>query len=152
MKKIISLTTLLLSSTGLAAVSNGQKFDTWTAVCEKGQCAVVQVQNTKDGVPVGRVFIHKPKQTKNRPVMVFTVPLGVNLHAQLGIAVDTKQIARVPFDFCNQDGCSVAIPLEGQIMQKIRAGKNMQVAAFVADKQQTLVFSLKGISKAIDSL
>lgn len=151
MKKIFCLF-LLLSSSSFGAVKDGQKFGTWTADCGKGECAVYQIKNTKDGVPIASITIHKPKETKGIPVALFTVPLGVNLLAQLEVRVDNKTITKIPFHSCDKYGCHVAIPLEGKTLQSIRAGKNMQLAIFVNDKQQNLRFSLKGVSKAIDSL
>lgn len=135
-----------------AAVTQGQKFGDWEGACEAGQCGVFQVKSNGENVPVGRIILQKMPQAGNNPVMIITVPLGVNLHAGMGIAIDTKELQRLPFDFCDPNGCNVALPLQGEVLNKVKAGSKMQVAAFVGDKQQTIEFSLKGVTAAINAL
>lgn len=149
---VLFASALGLSLAAQAAVSQGQKFGDWEGVCQQGQCGIVQVQNNSNNVPVGRIIIQKMAEAGNNPVMIVTVPLGVNLQAGLGLAVDTKELQRLPFDFCDQGGCNAAIPLQGEILNKIKAGNKLQVAAFVGAEQQTLEFSLKGITAAINAL
>lgn len=151
--KVTALATLAAASlNAFAAPTNGTKYGDWEGVCQGNECGIIQVQYNNDKVPVGRVVLQKMKQAGNNPVAIITVPLGVNLPAGMGIAVDGKEIARLPFNFCDQGGCNVAIPLQGDVLNKIKAGNKLQVAAFVGDKQQTVVFSLSGVSKAISAL
>ena len=49
-------------------------------------------------------------------------------------------------------GRNAAIPLEGNIEASVKKGNVLQVAAFVGDKQQTMGFSLKGVSEVIKNL
>lgn len=150
--RVLLATTLGLSLAAQAAVSQGQKFGDWEGACQEGQCGVFQVQSNGNNVPVGRIIIQKMAEAGNNPVMIITVPLGVNLQAGMGLAVDTKELQRLPFDFCDQGGCNVALPLQGDVLNKVKAGSKLQVAAFVGAEQQTLEFSLKGITAAINAL
>ncbi len=156
MKKTINLFALASLSAfafnAQAAVSQGQKFGDWEGVCQNGLCGVSQIKNNGENVPVSRIIIQRMKEAGNNPVMIITVPLGVNLKEGMGLAVDGKELARVAFDFCDQGGCNLALPLQGEALTKIKAGNTMQVAAFVGAEQQTVQFSLKGVTAAINAL
>ena len=80
------------------------------------------------------------------------MPLGVNLRAGMALAADGKELVVTPFDFCDQGGCNAAIPVEGKILDSFKKGNTLQVAAFVGDKQQTMGFSLKGVSDVLKNL
>ncbi len=153
--QLLALTGLMSASTAsFSAISNGQDYGDWKGVCEGGECAVVQVVSNQENTPVGRVVLRKMNvpQAGSSTVMIITVPLGVNLHAGAGLAIDGTELRRAQFDFCDQGGCNLAMPLEGDTLTKIKKGNTLQVAAFVNDQQQTLAFSLKGVTKAIDAL
>lgn len=139
-------------SVAQAKVENGKSYGDWKGICENDICAVVQTVSNKENTPVGRVIIRKVAEAKNQPVMFITVPLGVNLHAGMGVAIDGKELKKTGFDFCDPSGCNVALPLTDDVQNKIKAGNKLQVAAFVADKQQTLEFSLKGSTNALKAL
>lgn len=149
---------LLASATiASAKVSDGHNYGDWRGTCEGDQCAVVQVLNNNDKQPIGRAVLRKLPQAKDTPVLILTVPLGVNLQAGLGVAVDTKEIARVPYDFCDQGGCNAAIPLittkDGKdLLAAIKGGKELDVAVFVGQNQQGMKFSLSGVTSAINAL
>lgn len=151
--KTTALTAIAAASLNAnAAPTNGTKYGDWEGVCQGNECGIVQIQKNGEGTPVGRVVLQKMVQAGNNPVAIITVPLGVNLQAGMGLAVDGGEVARLSFNFCDQGGCNVAIPLQGDILKKIKAGKKLQVAAFVGDKQQTVVFSLTGVTKALAAL
>lgn len=155
MKKKLALIVfgaLAFSATATAKVSDGQSYGDWKGVCQGNECAIVQVQSNAKDMPVGRIVLRKMPETGNNPVMIITVPLGVNLHAGLGIAVDGKELLRVPYDFCDQGGCNIALPLQGKELTTVKKGNKLQIAAFVGDDQQTIVFSLKGVTAAINAL
>lgn len=143
-----------VSAASIAKISDGKAYGAWKGVCDqkqKDRCAVVQIVNNNEKSPVGRVVLRKLAQEKNTFAVIVTVPLGVNLRAGLGLAIDGKEIARAPFDVC-QDGCIVFLPVKDDVLEKIKKGKELQVAAFVGDQQQNLSFSLSGVTKAINEL
>lgn len=135
-----------------AAIKEGQAYGDWKGVCQEKECGIIQLVNNQNNMPVGRIVLRKLPQTGNTPVMIVTVPLGVNLHAGLGMAVDNKEILKAPFDFCDPSGCNVAIPLAGDKISALQKGNKLHVAAFIGDEQQMMEFSLKGITNAIKAL
>ncbi|SUO90293.1 invasion associated locus B family protein [Suttonella indologenes] len=141
--------------TGLAAqaaVTNGQKYGDWQGVCQEGMCGIMQEAKNQAGTVVGLLAIRKVPEANNQAVLFITVPLGVVLHAGIGIAVDTKEVKSVPLDYCSPGGCHVAIPLESDILNKIKAGNKLQIATFAGGQQQTVEFSLKGVTSGINAL
>ena len=147
---LASLAAISLSAS--AKVSDGQKFGDWEGTCQGNDCGVVQAVNNDKGQPVGQILIRKVKEANNAPTLFVTVPLGVNLRAGMAFAVDGKELGVVPYDFCIEGGCNAAVPLDADSLAKIKAGAALQVAAFVGDKQQTMGFSLKGVTAAINAL
>lgn len=135
-----------------AKINDGQSYGDWKGTCEGSECGVVQTVNNDKGQPVGQILIRKIKEANNAPTLFVTVPLGVNLRAGMAFAVDGNELGVVPYDFCTEGGCNAAVPLEGDALAKIKAGNALQVAAFVGDKQQTMGFSLKGVTAAINAL
>ncbi len=151
--KVAALTILgALSLTASATITDGRSYGDWKGTCKENVCGVVQVQNNAQGEPVGRVLLRRLPQNDNVLVAFITLPLGVNLRAGLAIAIDNKEVGVMPFDFCEPGGCNAAVPLDDKTISKLKAGSNMQVAAFVGDEQQTLQFSLKGVTDSINNL
>ncbi|MDO4642314.1 MAG: invasion associated locus B family protein [Cardiobacteriaceae bacterium] len=150
--KIAAAAALVAASiTATAKLSEGKAYGDWKGTCQGNECGAVQVVNNDKQEPVGRILLRYIPEAKNVVAFV-TVPLGVNLRAGMGLAVDGKQVGVVPFDFCDQSGCNVALPLEGKTLESIKKGNTLQVAAYVANEQQTMSFSLKGVSDVIKGL
>ena len=141
-----------LAATATAKVSNNTKYGDWTGTCQGNDCGVMQVVNNQAGEPVGRILLRKVPDANNQVVAYISLPLGVNLRNGLAIAVDGNQVAQSLFDFCDQAGCHAALPLTGDVQTKVKAGNALQLAAFVGDEQQTMSFSLSGVTKAINEL
>lgn len=143
------------SLTAAAKVSSGTKYGDWEGTCQGNECGVVQVIYQKPGdknTAVGRILLRKVPEANNQVVAYISLPLGVNLRNGLAIAVDNNQVAQSLFDFCDQAGCHAALPLSNDVQSKVKAGKTLQLAAFVGDEQQTMSFSLTGVTKAINEL
>ena len=128
-----ALTTISLAAS--AKLSEGKAYGDWQGTCQGSECGAIQVVNNPQGEPVGRILLRRVPEAKNSVVAFITVPLGVNLRAGMALAV-----------------CNAAIPFEGNILDKVKKGNVLQVAAFVGDKQQTMGFSLKGVSEVIKNL
>lgn len=141
-----------ISLAAAAKITNGTKYGDWTGTCQGNECGVTQVVNNAKGEPVGHILLRKVPEAQNRVVAYISLPLGVNLRNGLAIAVDNNQVAQSLFDFCDQAGCHAALPLEADVQNKMKAGKSLQLAAFVGDEQQTMSFSLTGVTKAINEL
>lgn len=149
---ILSLVALIPNA---YAVKNGQKFRDWTAQCDSidGQqvCGITQTVLDQDKKPMVNIFIRKIEKQK-APIAFIKVPLGVNLRAGLALAVDEKGVAQVPYTVCDPVGCNAIIPLEDELLKKIKKGKKMQIAMLLVNEEIIFSASLSGITKAIESL
>lgn len=152
MAAILSLAVLMPNA---YAVKNGQKFKDWKGQCEKiagkSVCGITQTVFDKDKKPVVQIFIRKVENQKD-PIAFVKVPLGVNLRAGLGLAVDKKEIAQVPYTVCDPAGCNAIVPLNNQLLAKVKKGKKMQIGMLLVNQEIVFSASLSGISKAIGSL
>lgn len=161
MRKIISrskkIAILALTLIGFNAFSleNGDKFKDWEGKCEsiEGQkiCGVSQTIFDEDKKPIVNIFIRKV-EGQTDPVAFIKVPLGVNLRAGLGLAVDKAQIAQVPYTFCDPAGCNAILQLDTEKSNAMKKGKELEVGVFLVDNQVVMAASLSGISKAFGAL
>lgn len=137
------------------AVKNGEKFKDWTGKCEviegKNFCGIYQTVFDKEKRPVVNIFIHKA-EGQSVPLAFIKVPLGVNLRAGLGVAVDRKEIAQVPYTDCDPAGCNAVVLLENKLQDKIKKGDRLQIGILYHAEEIVLSASLSGISKALGSL
>jgi invasion protein IalB len=79
--------------------------------------------------------------------VIITVPLGVTLPPGLEIAIDEQAITRAPFFQCAQNGCQSRLPLNEELLAKMKAGQGGTVA--FADGNGRVVpipFSLQGFT------
>lgn len=137
------------------AVKDGQKFKDWKGQCEdvegKKFCGITQTIFDKEKNPVVNIFVRKVEGQAD-PIAFFKVPLGVNLQAGLGLAVDKQEVAKAPYTFCDPAGCNTIIPLSKEVTAKMKKGKEMQVGMFLGNKEVILSASLSGVTKALGSL
>ncbi|PIE42245.1 MAG: hypothetical protein CSA47_01260 [Gammaproteobacteria bacterium] len=151
---ILSLATVMPSA---YAVKDGETFKSWKGHCEKFQgkefCGISQTVVDADKKPVVNIFIRKVK-VKDKPnhIAFIKVPLGVNLQAGLGLAVDKKEIARVPYTVCDPAGCNAILPLKEELINKIKTGGKMQIGVLLVNKEIVLTASLSGVTKALEAL
>lgn len=149
---ILSLAVLIPNA---YAVKDGQKFKDWEGLCEKFDgknfCGISQTIFDADKKPVVNIFIRKVKGQKH-PLAFIKVPLGVNLQAGLGLAVDQKEIAQVPYTVCDPAGCNAIIPLKQDLLSKIKAGKQLQIGLLLVNKEVILGASLSGVTNALNAL
>lgn len=137
------------------AVKNGQKFKDWKGQCETVQkqkiCGVTQTIFDSDKKPVVNIFIRKVKDQKD-PIAFVKVPLGVNLQAGLGLAVDKKEIAQIPYTVCDPAGCNAIFPLSKEVIGKMKKGSKLQIGMLLVNQEVIMQGSLSGFSKAVGSL
>lgn len=157
MKKIsvAAILSLAVMIPNAYAVKDGQKFKDWEGLCEKFEgkkfCGISQTIFDADKKPVVNIFIRKVKGQKD-PLAFIKVPLGVNLQAGLGLAVDQKEIAQVPYTVCDPAGCNAIIPLKSDLLKKIKAGKQLQIGLLLVNKEIILGASLSGVTNALNAL
>lgn len=149
---ILALTVLSFNAFSL---DNGDKFKDWEGKCEtienKNICGISHTIFDEDKKPIVNIFIRKVDGQPS-PVAFIKVPLGVNLRAGLGLAVDQAQIAQVPYTFCDPAGCNAILQLDSEKVAAMKKGKELEVGVFLVDNQVVMPASLSGISKALDAL
>lgn len=156
--KILSLAAILsLSATipNAYALKNGQTFKDWKSQCEtidgKQFCGITQTIKNDKQKPLVNIFIRKIDGQKN-PLAFIKVPLGVTLPAGLGLAVDKKEVAQVPYTTCDPAGCNAIVPLTADLTQKMKSGNKLQVGMLYMGKEIVLAASLSGVTKALGAL
>lgn len=137
------------------AVKDGETFKAWTGKCEtvdgKQFCGITQTVYDSDQKPVVNLFIRKIEGQAD-PIAFVKVPLGVNLQAGLGLAVDKSEIARVPYSVCDPAGCNAIFPLPDDALTSMKKGGKLQVAMFLVNQEVMVEASLSGFTKAVKSL
>lgn len=149
---ILSLATLIPNA---YALQDGETFKDWTGKCEtiEGQefCGITQTIQDEQGKPLVNIFIRKIEGQPG-PLAFIKVPLGVTLQAGLGIAVDQKEIAQVPYTTCDPAGCNAIVPLDDNASSKMKAGSKLQVGMLYMGNEIVLSASLSGVTKALNAL
>lgn len=137
------------------ALKNGQKFKDWTGQCEKVEgkkfCGISQTIYDEEKKPLVNIFIRKVKGQSD-PLAFVKVPLGVNLLAGLGMAVDKKEIAQVPYTVCDPAGCNAIVALKKDLVNKMKKGQKLQIGMLYGSKEIVLSASLSGVTKALNEL
>ena len=154
------LMALTISFAAQAAPQKGKVFDEWGVECEatpdkKEQCFVSQTHTMKDGK--GRLMkLSVGYLGKNgQPLMVSTLPLGVNLPAGAAFKVDdSKTQNKMAYQSCSNDGCMAVAPLDGATIKAMQNGKNMTIGMMPVSggKTITVIAPLKGFQPAFASL
>ncbi len=152
---LLTILSLALLMPNAHAVKNGEKFKSWKGKCEKVDgkefCGVTHTVFNADKKPIVNIFIRKIDD-KSNPLAFVKVPLGVNLQAGLGLAVDKKEIAQVPYTVCDPAGCNAIFPLSKEVLGKMQKGKVLQVGMFLVNQEVIMEASLSGFTKAVKAL
>ncbi len=151
-----AILSLVVAMPNAYAVKNGQQFKDWKAECmkigDKEECGISQIILDKKKTPFVRFFVRKIKGQKD-PIAFIKVPLGVALPAGVGFAVDKNGIGIAPYSFCDPEGCNAAVPLNNEVIAKMKKGSKIQIAmAFIDQKSVEVEGSLSGFTNAFNSL
>ncbi|MPV86858.1 invasion associated locus B family protein [Ostreibacterium oceani] len=137
------------------AVKDGDQFRDWEGKCETVEgrqfCGISHTIYDADQKPVVNLFIRKIDGQPD-PIAFIKVPLGVNLQAGLGIAVDREEIAQVPYTVCDPAGCNAIVPLKSETVETMKRGKEIQIGMLLVNQEVILTGSLSGITKALGAL
>ena len=130
----------------------------WEVGCleDTPSCEMQQVALDASGNPVVLVRVMKlPAGADALGLAVFNTPLGTLLPNGLGFQIDAGQVARLPFDWCVQEGCVVRLGLRTEEIAALKRGGKLSLGVTsIAEPAQpvALTLSLKGFTAAFDSL
>lgn len=145
-----------------------KQFTDWTYRCSNQpvneqfmtQCEIVQIRQLKKENNVVNVLILAlteiaPEKKGDKPNVLLTsvVPLNIFLPEGLLFSIDGKEIARIPYRNCNQQGCWAQVVLDEKTLNVLKKGNEGLGRMRVANGQSIDVkFSLKGFSAALTEL
>jgi len=134
-------------------------FGDWRLECRPnpagGEDVCLMIQTVTGGAenrPLAQMAVGLAGPERQR-IAVLTVPLGVYLPGGINLSVDGEPIGKVNFRHCTINGCQTELPLEAEVLAKLKAGSKGQV--LFLDSRGTKVpvpLSLKGFTAASDNL
>ncbi|PHS70448.1 MAG: hypothetical protein COB22_08145 [Cycloclasticus sp.] len=150
---------LIISTAAMAAPKVGDKFGAWSFKCQataanKTSCALSQtLVNKKTKRRVLRVVLSKQNKSNNHQLLVLA-PLGIYIPSGVVATVDKGSSISLALATCSQQGCMARGAVSRQLLQKIKAGNNLNIKFSFNPKAKpvTLQASLKGISAGIKAL
>jgi invasion protein IalB len=105
----------------------------WVARCSSPsrdaslECAMEQsAVLAKTGQLAALVNIRVPGDTRT-PIALVQLPLGLNLQAGAKLQVDDGKSIDLPIQTCENRGCYASIPISPEMLNALRAGKQLKV-------------------------
>jgi len=129
----------------------------WLLQCEKtladtDPCRMYQLLVDEGGNSVAEVELRRVEGGTS--IMVFTVPLGTLLSEQLTIVIDGGRPGKLPFMYCDRNGCFSRVNLRAEDINSFKRG-NMASITIVPvqapDETVTVPMSLTGFTAAFDA-
>jgi len=140
------------------AVKPVATFGDWAKACDsvesgKQECFVFQNVTTKDGSRgILQITVIRVPQADN-PIMVVTVPLGIFLPRGLAMSIDGAKPTRIQVQVCSTNGCQSQFQMPEAVLGSFKAGIKGTMQMFdPSGKEVNVPFSLKGFTKALESL
>lgn len=137
----------------------GQTYGSWTGACETlpggagTECFIFQnVKDAQSGRPMMslKVCYFGPN---NEPAILADLPTGVLIPPGAGFAVDGGSEVRVPYQICTPGLCRAIVPLNDQMISRMKGGKAMNVNFITAaGKKMGEDASLSGFTAGWDSV
>lgn len=135
-----------------------QTFQDWRMACpaaatKQSSCELdsdVVDENGEQPTSLARVTVTTDNSGKTpKPILGFTVPLGVALEPGLGLLIDKDPVKVVPYRTCNSVGCIAVIDLDDKLAKSMDSASDVRLAVMGLDgKQQRITVSLKGYHTA----
>jgi invasion protein IalB len=131
----------------------------WVARCSSPsrdaplECAMEQsAVLTKTGQLVALVNIRVPGDTR-APIALVQLPLGLNLQAGAKLQVDEGKSLDLPVQTCENRGCYASVPLSPDMINAMRAGKQLKVIfQDLAKETIAIPMSLNDFTAAYDKI
>ncbi|WP_425597718.1 invasion associated locus B family protein [Thalassorhabdomicrobium marinisediminis] len=133
----------------------------WAERClkvEEGEdpCQMYQLLNDAEGNSVAEIaIVALPDAGQAVAGATIVVPLETLLTEQLSLRVDSGQVRKFPFNFCNPGGCVTRLGLTQQDVNQFRRGNQAtltMVPAAAPDQSVTVTMSLSGFTAAYDAI
>lgn len=143
--------TTVLVTAGRAQEAAEQVFTDWQIVCDDTKpCRMSQTiaqPSTSTVILQARVF------GGESPTLLLTFPLGILLSTGWSYRIDNGRETVTPFEICNTDGCHAGVPLDVDLLQRLRRGNQLLITfRDAANAPVTPAISLLGFTKAFEVL
>ena len=137
-----------------------EQFGDWEVACAaSGECAMAQIGESADGVPVLEMVVRKlsePLVVGDRTaiaVLDVVTPLGVVLTDGLGLSIDGADPEAAPFQICTEQGCLVREPIDDTLVARFKAGRQATVSVVAASQGEvSSTISLRGFTAGFGAL
>ena len=151
----------------LAGQAQEEGAEPWVNVCpddgEATSCRMVQellLRQEVDGEEkiLGRVLrltvLYADVGEERKPYLGIQLPLGVDLRPGLVMRVDEGEELPLAYLRCSEDGCDTSLPLEPDLLWKMKKGITLFIGFRPWGDEQTAVLeaSLSGFTKKFDEL
>jgi invasion protein IalB len=119
----------------------GQAYGDWTGACETvpggaRECYVFQtVKENQSGQPIMSLKVGTFLEG-NQPAILADLPTGIMIQPGAVFSVDGGEQVRVPYQICTPGLCRAIVPLNEQMVGKMKAGSKLQVAFVTAGGQK----------------
>ena len=88
-----------------------------------------------------------------KPTVLLKLPLGIYLPPGIGIRIDDGERASFPVERCDPDGCHAVMKLRDRTVEKLRAGKRLEIEVHDAERVAvTMPLTLDGFGEAFDAM
>ncbi len=131
----------------------------WEVACGGGNCAMMQVGEDSEDVPVMEVVLRKLKEPLKvgdqsaTAVLDIITPLGVVLIEGVGMTIDDGPTEAAPFQICTEQGCLVREPISDELIGRMKRGKVAKLSVVAASRGEVVTdISLSGFTAAYDSM
>lgn len=128
----------------------------WVKVCSPDamnrNCYVTRDFATQDGRPVLAIAVHEQRGATTKYMVRTLLPLGLRITDGVRIAIDNNPAQTGAYVACLQTGCFAETPIQADVIQQLRRGKLITVAAKNQYGHETsFQLPADGFSKAYDS-
>lgn len=130
----------------------GQTYGDWTGACETvpsgaRECYIFQtVKESQSGQPIMSLKVGTFLEN-NQPAILADLPTGIMIQPGAVFSVDGGSQVRVPYQICTPGLCRAIVPLNEQMLGKMKAGVTLKVGFVTAGgKQVSADASLSGFT------
>jgi invasion protein IalB len=141
------------------AASPGTVFNDWRLACggpglRDDQCYIMQTLTATDTQQRVLAVVAGNLGPEAKPILYFTLPLGIYLPAGIAFNVDGGEEFRATITVCLADGCKAMIEMDNKLRDLLNTGKQVKLAFLdAASRQQVLLeVSLLGFASGFAAL